>query len=339
MKQKYIRLTACLLLATCLLSFLSSCSDRKQEQKAVGTCIGYDVLYEELRFVTLTYRDMLENTYGEGIWDDPVTAEEHRAELESMVMRNLLNNYAVLAACNYYMGDAMKAGAMEDEDILSAVEEQIEEMKNAYSGKKEYQQALEEQYVTEHFLRFTLTVAQLENELLYVLTQDLGLIENDLETFVEWLRDGNSVYVQHIFIQNDSDEEKEANRQKAERIRAELIADPSKLNQMLGDTEIDDDYYNIDPYYIVRDVYIQSIEDAAMQLQAVGDVSEVVETETGYYILIRMEDSDQILLSKSTALLKSYQWAKVEQIIDQFREEISIEYNEYGAGLDLLKIT
>ncbi len=76
-----------------------------------------------------------------------------------------------------------------------------------------------------------------------------------------------------------------------------------------------------------------------MQLQAVGDVSEVVETETGYYVLIRMEDSEQILLSKSTALLKSYQWAKVEQIIDQFREEINIEYNEYGAGLDLLKIT
>lgn len=336
MKKQFKRLLALLLVA--VFTLLVSCANTKQEQTVVGTCAGYDVLYEELRFVTLTYKDMLESTYGEGIWDDPTTAEKYRSELEELVNRNLLNNYAVLAACNYYMGDAMRAGAMEDKDIVAAVDAQIEEMIASYNSKGEYRKDLEEQHLTEHFLRFTLTVAQIENELLHVLTQDLGLIENDLKTFVEWLKNGNGVYVQHIFVRNDQGEDKEANRQKAESIRTQLAADPTQLSKMLGNTEIDDDYYNVDPYYIVRDVYIQSMEDAAFALKHVGDVSNIVETDEGYYILVRMEDSEQILLSKSPALLQSYQWAKVEQIVDGFRTDLSIAYNDYGKSLDLLTI-
>ena len=47
------------------------------DRKTVATCNGYDIPYEELRFVTLFYKDSLEGKYGTGIWDDPTTAEEH----------------------------------------------------------------------------------------------------------------------------------------------------------------------------------------------------------------------------------------------------------------------
>lgn len=338
MKKTVLQLVALILTFTLCLGAFTSCSNKKQEQTVIGTCAGYDVLYEELRFVTMTYKSMLENTYGKGIWDDPATAEQYRAELEELVWSNLLNNYAVLAACNYYMGDAMKAGAMEDEDIVAAVDAQIQEMKDSYGSKKEYKDTLKEEFLTENFIRFTLTVAELENELLYVVTQDLGLIENDLEKFVQWLKEDNCVYVQHILVSNDVGEDKEANRQKAEGIRQQLLNDPSQITKMIGKEDIDDDYYNIDPYYIVRDVYVKEMENAAFALDAVGDVSEVVETEDGFYILVRMEDSEQILLTKSTALLKSYQWAKVEQLIEGFRDEISVELNDYGKTLDILTI-
>ena len=42
-------------------------------------------------------------------------------------------------------------------------------------------------YMTEHLMRFVLTVAQMENELLYVLSSDLGIIENDTNAFIDWL--------------------------------------------------------------------------------------------------------------------------------------------------------
>ncbi len=337
--QHWKRASVLLLAILLMLTALVGCSeDDKQNRKVIGTCAGFDVLYEELRYVTLSYKDMFAATYGQDIWATPESAETYRAELEETVGRVMLNNYAVLAACNYYMGDAMAAGAMEDKDIVAAVDAQIEELKNSYKSESDYKAALKAMYVSEHFLRFTLTVAQLENELLHVLTQDLGLIEDNLTDFYEWLKDGNSVYVQHIFIENDKGEDKEANRQKAESVRDQLRADPNAIIALSGDVTVDDDLANINPYYIVRDVYVESVETAALSLGSVGDVSDVIEVENGFYVLIRMEDSEQTLLAQSTALLDSYQWAKVEAEVDSFRDDIALELNDYGKTIDLLAI-
>ena len=68
------------------------------DRKIVATCNGFDIPYEELYFVTMFYKDALADTYGEGIWEDPATAEQYRAELEELVMENLNQNYVVLSA-------------------------------------------------------------------------------------------------------------------------------------------------------------------------------------------------------------------------------------------------
>ena len=109
------------LLLALLTLFLCACSGG-QDQKVVGTCAGYDVLYEELRYVTLTYKKMFESTYGEGIWDDPAVAETYRAELEETVKRIMLNNYAVLAACQAH---AITAEDFKSDAIQDAVDAEI----------------------------------------------------------------------------------------------------------------------------------------------------------------------------------------------------------------------
>ena len=99
--KKILRIAASVLAIVMLLTAAVSCRSKQEklEQTVVGTCGGHDVLYEELRYVTLTYKEMFESTYGEGIWDTPESAEKYRAELEETVMAMLCNNYAVLAAC------------------------------------------------------------------------------------------------------------------------------------------------------------------------------------------------------------------------------------------------
>ncbi|MBR2926377.1 MAG: peptidylprolyl isomerase [Clostridia bacterium] len=335
------RALAVLLALFCLISVLCACGNERQEQKVIGTCAGFDVLYEELRYLTLTYKDIFEDTYGEGIWDNPETAEKYRAELEETVFRLILNNYAALRACQHYMGEEETKKAMKDQDIRASVDAQIQEVKQSYGSKGAFKDAMKENHLTEHFWRFTLTVAQLENELYYVLTDDLGLIEKDHEAFYNWLRDGNSVYVQHIFVENNKGEDKEANRQKAEQIRDTLIssADPAALVLTLAnDSNTDEDYYNVDPYYIVRDVYTEEVEEAAFSLSGIGSVSDVVEVETGFYVLVQVADEEPTLLSKTPSLLYSYQWAKLEAIIEGFKSEIQLELNEYGKSIDLLAI-
>ena len=192
-------------------------------------------------------------------------------------------------------------------------------------------------HMTENLLRFCLRVAYLENELKYILTNDLGFIETDPRPFLEWLRSGNMVYVQHIQIKNDPGDDVEANRAKAEEIRLQILNGEARIEDFVG-TKVNEDVKNITPYFLVRDVYVEELEDAAFALRESGDVSEVVDTADGFYLLVRMDYDEVELERQADDLLSSYQWALAEEISMSKKEELKIELNEYGKTLDLLTI-
>lgn len=329
------RLLACLLALLMLSSLLIACGDAatEQEQKVIGTCAGYDVLYEELRYVTLSYKEKFEATYGEGLWSNPETAAQYREKLEQTVWGIMRNNYAVLALC----GDYMDKDQINSSTITDSVDKQMAQMlEEKYLGSEDaYRKDLLSINMTDHFMRFCLKVSALENELYFILTQDLGIIENDMNRFADWLENGNSVYVQHIYVRNDKGEDVEANRAKAEEARRQLMEGEKTVEQMIA-SAMNEDLQNTAPYYIVRDVYTESIETAAFSLENDGDVSEVVQTPDGFYVLVRMPESEQVFVSKIPSLLKSYQWAKLEAMVEAKKETLNVELNEYGKTIDLV---
>lgn len=326
-----------------LLLFPALCSCKKdpwikEGEKKIGECAGYDVRFEELRFVTLYYKDSFAATYGEDIWDDPATAEQYRAELEETVWDMMLNNYAVLAACAQYR---ITKKDMESDAIQKAVDEQIAELIAEEGGEEAFLAMLKENYMTESFMRFSLAVTQMEYELYYTLTDDLGVIMNDHETFLDWLEDGNCTYVQHLFIRNDPHDSVENNRALAEKARERLIKSmdyESELKLMLGNAQTNEDTAVMTPYFVVRDTYSEDITSAVLKMKHPGDVSEVVETEDGFYVFVCMDYKTDTLLLQLSSLLHSYQWAKVQEEVDRHRGEISMELNEYGKSIDLLEI-
>ncbi|MBQ8432924.1 MAG: peptidylprolyl isomerase [Clostridia bacterium] len=330
-----LRILSGILLIALLTTGLLSCKSQweKEGEKVIGSCAGYDVLYEELRYVTLSYKDMFASTYGEDIWATAESAERYRAELEETVWDMMLNNYAVLAACAYH---GLGKDDLESDAITAAVDGQIDEMIEYYGSKKTFRAAVEEMYMTEHFTRFCLSVAELENELCYVL-QDLGKVHKDQGKFLEWLEEGNYAYVQHIFLRNDPGDDPATNRAKAEEV-AEKLRNGANIADFIGNSKYNEDTANLSPYYLVRDVYDPAIEKAALALRFDGDVSSVVETENGYYVLVRMESSTDKLMLQLPTLLTSYQWAKTEAVVEEFRAKITLELNEYGKSIDLLTI-
>ena len=335
-----IRVCAVLLAVLMLGAMLGGCSKKikpvestEQQMKVIGTCGGYKVYYEELVFVTRTYKNTLEQKYGEGIWDDPTTAEQYRAELEETVWRLILNNYAVLAAADYYLP---QTNAIENESIQEAVDGMIDEMVEAYGGKKGFREELKAMNATEHLLRFTFGIAQLENELMYALSVDWQLFIGDSQEFYNWLLEDNAVYVQHIFIENDPGEDVEENRATAEEVRRKLLTKEATLAQMVG-SAVNEDYQNATPYYVVREVYKPEIEDQVFSLFAPGDVSSVIETDTGFYVFVQVED-EGTLESKLNDLFSSYRAAKTEDVVEEFKKNLRLELNDYGKSLDLLTI-
>ena len=106
MKKTVSLLLAIVLLCSCISTFVS-CSDGStlhkinptaEETQVVGTAGDYEILYDELRCITVNYREIMELKYGKGIWDNPEAAELYREELTNYVIAALSVNSAALTA-------------------------------------------------------------------------------------------------------------------------------------------------------------------------------------------------------------------------------------------------
>ena len=337
MNKLYVKIFCGLLCGLLLLSSLTACATRgaikstKEELMVVGTVDGYEVLYEELRFVTLMYRAQLEDQYGKGIWDDPTTAEQYRAELEDLVMRNVTANYAVLSLCR-------AVGITPDaREITEAVDQYINELISEVGGRAAYKKALQEQGLTDNFLRFTIATDYCQNELYYSYTQDLGLIETDQDVIYDYIMEGNFIRTVHVYIQNDAGDNIEQNRAAAEDVYRRL-GEGEDINKIIGSSVNEDfDLTTTNGYYFTRGEMISAYEDAAFALE-VGEFSQVVETQSGFYVIKRLPLEASYVLTNLTTLINQYQFALLNKFIDDRQAELVFEFNEYGAGLDLTKI-
>lgn len=322
---------------------LCACANA-QNKKTVATVGDYEIPYEQLRFVTMVYKDELDARYGDGnaengsIWDDPATAEAYRAELEELVWASIGENYAILEACASYK---IGRDAFEGPEIEEAVDEQIEMLIEEFESKNAYKTFLKENYATESLYRFYFAVDEMKY-LLFSATLKNGAFTSDEAAFEEWLEDGNCAYVQHFRLRFESEAQKETNRTILENARQKLIAGEWTLADCIN--RANDDLSNVAPFYLVRGVHKDPLVDAAVALD-VGDVSEIIEGDGVLYVLVRMEETpiegvngttETPLSMQLTSLLSNYQWAVVGDAVEVAKANLNIQLNDYGKSIDLV---
>ncbi|MBE6699659.1 MAG: hypothetical protein E7584_05430 [Ruminococcaceae bacterium] len=344
MKIKILRSAALLMVCAMLVCSFLSCANAKNK-KAVATSGEYEIPYEQLRFVTMTYKAELDARYGDGnaengtIWDDVATAEQYRAELEELVWGTIREDYAILQAC---AARGIGRKAFEGKDIKKTVDQMIDDEIAQFSSKSEYKDFLEEVYATENILRFKYALDEMKY-LLHASMKKDGAFLTDEAAFEEWLVDGNSAYVQHFLLYHESDEEKEANYVTLENARQKLISGEWTLTDCIN--RANEDTSNVAPYFLVRNVQKDALVNAAVKLREVGDVSEIVEVEGALYVLVRMEETPILGANGTTEtplslqlsnLLSTYQWAIVGDAVKVTKENLNIELNDYGKSIDLV---
>lgn len=343
MKRKILRAAAFFMMCTMLICSFCACADAKN-QKAVGTSGEYEIPYEQLRFVTMTYKMELDARYGDGndengtIWDDATTAEEHRAELEELVWSTIRENYAVLQACS---AKGIGRNVFDGKEIKKTVNQKIDELIAEYPSKKLYKQALAESYATENLFRFHFALDEMKY-LLHAAMQRDGAFLSDESAFEAWLLDGNSAYVQHFLLRHESEEEKEANRAILEDARDKFLSGEWTLADCIN--RANEDLSNVAPYYLMRDVHKDVLVDAAVALD-VGEASEIIEMDGALYVLVRMEEApiqgiggitETPLSFQLTNLLSTYQWAIVGDAVEAAKNDLTVELNDYGKSIDLV---
>ena len=335
MKIKVLKICAFLLVAVMLCASLASCSasrpikSSKEDLTVVGTVGDFSVLYEEFRHVVMNYKLILENEHGKGIWDDPETAELYRSELEERVYQNITVNYAVLSLC------AEVGISPENEIIQEAVQGYVDDTVSECGGRKAYKTALEEYYLTDSLFRFQIATDYCQNELYYVYTSDLGLIETDDNVIYDYIMADNFVRTIHVYIQNDEGDDVAANRSAAESVRERILGGES-INKIIG-SSVNEDFSltTTDGYYFTHGEMIEEYERAAFALE-VGGISEVVETYSGFYVIKRLPlEADYVLKNLST-LKYNYQYSELNKFIDEKQGELVFLPNDYCRGLDLV---
>ncbi len=349
-KKKIITIVICSVLAVAIVAgvitaiALANAEKYRQyaaERKTVATCNGYDIPYEELYFVTMFYKDSLESTYGKGIWDDPATAEQYRAELEALVAENLNENYVILSACRNL---GIKT---EGSDIDAFVDKEMKNLRNACSSEQEYRDMLAENWMTEHYMRFSIGINYLESALYYTLL-DYDMLAYTMENIADFRNyvetGGDYVRTIHVFIENVEGEDPAENLARAQDISnaLRLVEDPAKRRVLMSEyigSAVNDDLLSVtgDGYYFTRHEMDERYEEAAFGL-AIGEVSDPVVCKGGNFVIMRLYPDPEYIRKNAATLLNNYHGVAVGLYEDQFRPDCKVVFNEYGKSIDLVAL-
>jgi hypothetical protein len=90
-------------------------------------------------------------------------------------------------------------------------------------------------------------------------------------------------------------------------------------------------------YYFTYGEMGDEYEAATFSLGEYG-VSDVVEYGDGYYVIMRMPIEELYVLMYGEQLLQYYQSAQLGLYEDNIKENMTVEFNEYGLSLDLTQI-
>ena len=321
------RISLALAILICLSSILASCGAKpikstEEEAAVIGNIGKYEVKYEELRFLTLTCKAELAAKYGDDVFL-PESSEyigDYKKELEEMVSEQICQNYA---AAKTFKNNKINVN---DSKSKQYAQEYASSVMAQFDSEEEYLAYLEECYMTDAVLRFNASLEGCFYRYYEKLANDI-----DEEAYNAVMSGDGFIRTMSIFIKNDEGESVEKNRKDAENVLAEIKAG-KPLSSFIGSK------YNQDTgmcdYYFLKGYFDEEYEEAAFAL-AVGEISSVVETEEGFYIIQRMETDEGYMQNNIQALKSVYVECKMYENINKLADELVFELNDYGKTLDL----
>lgn len=343
--SKFLRIAAAVL-AVLLLGVLSSCAEMrpikstKEDLEVVGKVGRFDVLYEELRYITLNCKKDMEIIHGESIWDDPEKSAAYRDELYERVEKGIASDYyGVLALADILYSAGGGADAMLGADeIKKYVQTSVDETVTEAGGKKEYREALEKNSMTDHLYRFYMSIEKISTELFFIARDDLGLLDDSDEYAKNYMNSDKFIRTNHVYLEGKT----EKNRALADEIEKKLRAsdDPqSELILLKGRYCADWKMTTTHGYYFAHgnsdcgDEY----ENTAFSMKD-GEISGVVESDTGYYVIMRLAKEESYMTESFDEFKTQIIGTDFNDLIGAETEKMSYVPNDHGKSVDLVSM-
>ncbi|MBO7249846.1 MAG: peptidylprolyl isomerase [Clostridia bacterium] len=321
-----ILLCVCFLLTAC--AKYEPIESTEQDLTVVGHVGEFEVKYEELRFVLLSQKKIMMEKYGEDIFENPETSAHYTEMLREFVYESLTANYVILTLCREVGIEA------NEEPLLEAVQEKLESTANELGGARRYKKFLAENNMTDSFFRFNLLVDIMQNELYYVYTKDLQLIEVDDDKIYDAIQ-SEFARTQHIYISKSNGKSYDQNKAIIDSAYAQLTSGADFMT--VATTYGEDTELTTDGYYIPKGYMSEAYDKAAFEL-SVDAFTGVIEDDDGFYIIKRLAIEPMYLMINFDTLKDRYQKYAFLNIIDTEREKLEFVPTEYLAALDILSI-
>jgi hypothetical protein len=323
----------------------------EEEARVVGTVGGYEVRYEELRYVTLLHKQSLDAELGKYEELDIEEREAYEKELEARVLEDIKSNYVILSLCDKYGIDT------DSRAVKKAVQNDIEgALKEDFGGDKDaYKTWLAENNMTDAFLRFTYKTYNLENALLDHFVENKIDIEYDETTkkqLVEYILESEDwVRTIHIFYPLTQPQGISTSYYDAGRAQSYALKDIESLRAIKGGESRYDAMLPMigkvpmvygfsttgNGFYFTYGQMGESYESVAFALD-IYDVSDVVETEDGCFVIMRLPKEEELVKAQADDLLNQYRYAALKNQMDAKTAELTFVGNDYFDSINLVEI-
>ncbi len=335
--KKIIKSVSLLLAIVMLTLSFASCSDplksTAEEQEIVCKVGDFEVPYELYRYFVLSYMD----TIPEGT----EITDEIEAQIKYNVESALCDMYAIFTVA------AEHGITLDNETVAAAIDAEVKEYQNGFEETELYVEDLSAQHMNHSVFRMMNAKVFVSEELYYKLISDGTLISDD-EEMKEYINGDGFVRVKQVlivgetarknyngtyFITGDDHTDAEA-KAIAESVREKALAgeDFDTLVSKYGE-----ELYmvkNTDGYYVCSGMW-EDVNWNAVAALEIGEVSEVVESMSGYSVFLRCEKDASYIEKNYEALKNNYYDAQFSAILTKKSGELSLQYTEKYSDISI----
>ncbi len=341
-KKNFIRVLSLALMLAMLIPAMTACSNSKEldesgipniepsedDLRVVMTIDGYEITYDVYKYFFMKYK----NEYDAGndsVWSDPEVGEKLREAHRETVLSTIKRLVAIQKLAK--KAD-LSVNASVIEDLVDA------EVRSFYesvdSNLSKYKKELEKEYLTHHAFRYIKAVENLESRT-YMLSEQCNIIDFSDESALAAIRGDQFVCVKHVFIRLDEGDSKEENLRIAEDVLARAQAGED-FDKLIKEYSEDRDIRNLnDGYYITHYQYVEEYEEAAFALSE-GEISGIVETDSGYSIIKRYPKNDSYISEHFTDFKSYYALSQFHSAVEEMTEGLSAPV--YGDVYSLISV-
>ena len=117
-----------------------------------------------------------------------------------------------------------------------------------------------------------------------------------------------------------------------------MYLDGASMDSLIGSKYNKDTSMPYEGYYFTRGEMDKAYEDAAFALK-VGEISPIVETEDGFYLIQRYSKNDEYMLTNLEDFANQIVYTLVNERVRELQSNLALEMSDFGRTLVLHEIT